>query len=434
MATATAAKTKTKKTDRPRVVSAAEVGDLKSAARRGDYDELIASLRQRMDDDIRTLTNPWVKKWCGQRWRDLFLQEASADPKVVRSAGTLIDVIGVPVPTPRVGRDKRPPRQRVAERFLARDQDDWKLELPAPAKPNIKASMLFAPGFFHSAIPLHALAPEFVDLETTYGMRTLRAPAHAFASSMANAADLAAALERGEGTSAAGGAPNRRFKPGDVTIIGYSKGTPDALTMLAERPDLAPRVRAVTTWAGAAGGSPTADDVYAMIKDIKAVDLGPASPVLATLLKVLLPIARMDALGDRLDEWDFKGAVQSLTTTERKRFMRTNGRLLDEMDLPIFSVAASCSVFEVPYFQAQGALEINKRVGENDMQVAVRDAVVKLPMATTLAVCRAHHWDLAMDSFPVHLRMNSQNLVHRFPRRAAVRATVQLQSELGLLS
>jgi hypothetical protein len=418
---------------RPRVVGASEVQELKALARRGDYDELIGTLREQVDADVRTLTNAWVKQWCGQRWRDLFLREAAADPKALRAAATMIDVAGIPIPQVRVGKDKRPPRQRIAQRFLARDQDDWRLELPAPVAPKPTASMLFAPGFFHAAIPLHALAPEFADLQETYGMRTLRAQTHAFRGASANVADLVRALEAGRGADASGVPLARARKPGDVTILGYSKGAVDALALLIERPDLAPRVRSLTTWAGAVGGSPTADDVYGMIKDLR-VSLGPASPILATLIKVMLPIARMDGLSERLDEWDFKAAVRDLTTTERTRFMRQSGRAIDAMNIPIFSIAAACSPLEVPYFQVQGALEISKRVGENDMQVAVRDAVVKLPMGTTLAVCRAHHWDLAMDSFPVHLRMNSANLVHRFPRRAAIRATVQLQSELGLLN
>jgi hypothetical protein len=54
-------------------------------------------------------------------------------------------------------------------------------------------------------------------------------------------------------------------------------------------------------------------------------------------------------------------------------------------------------------------------------------------MATTLAVVRAHHWDLAYDPFPPRLRLGSPNLDHPFPRRAAVAATMLLLAELGLL-
>lgn len=422
----------TKTAARPRIVKASEVRDLTDLARRSDYDELIVALRERISDDPRTLTNAWVKKWCGRRWRDIFLREAAADPKALKAASALIDLrSGLPVV--RVGRDKRPPRQRIAERFLARDQDDWALELPDPSPPKPKVSMLFAPGFFYTAIPLHALAPEFGDLDATYGMRTLRARTHAFRGASANVADLVDALEKGRGADASGALLTRARRPGDVMILGYSKGAVDALALLAERPDLAPRVRSLVSWAGAVGGSPTADDVYSMIKDLR-INLGPTSPILANLVKVMLPIARMEGLSERLDEWDFKAAVRDLSTTERQRFMREHGRTIDAMDLPIFNVAAACSPLEVPFFQVQGALDIAKRVGENDMQVAVEHAIVKLPMSTTLAVVRAHHWDVAMDSFPIHLRMNSANLVHRFPRRAAVRATVQLQAELGLLS
>jgi hypothetical protein len=68
------------------------------------------------------------------------------------------------------------------------------------------------------------------------------------------------------------------------------------------------------------------------------------------------------------------------------------------------------------------------------MQVALPHCQMSTPMATTLAVLHAHHWDLAMEPFPQRMRLGSPNLDHPFPRLAAVLATVQLQYELGLLS
>ena len=54
------------------------------------------------------------------------------------------------------------------------------------------------------------------------------------------------------------------------------------------------------------------------------------------------------------------------------------------------------------------------------------------PMATDLAVLRAHHWDISYDAFPIAPRMGSANLDHRFPREAALTAILQLSAELGL--
>jgi hypothetical protein len=67
------------------------------------------------------------------------------------------------------------------------------------------------------------------------------------------------------------------------------------------------------------------------------------------------------------------------------------------------------------------------------MQVSVPHSQMTNPMATTLAIFHAHHWDLAMEPFPQRVRLGSPNLDHPFPRTAAVAATVLLQAELGLI-
>ena len=56
-----------------------------------------------------------------------------------------------------------------------------------------------------------------------------------------------------------------------LVLVGYSKGTPDILEGLATYPELARRVAAVVSVAGAVGGSPLADD---------------ASPPMLTLLNI----------------------------------------------------------------------------------------------------------------------------------------------------
>ena len=48
---------------------------------------------------------------------------------------------------------------------------------------------------------------------------------------------------------------------GDIFLMGYSKGSPDILTLLTKRPDLAPRIKGFAAWAGAVGGSYAANDI-----------------------------------------------------------------------------------------------------------------------------------------------------------------------------
>jgi hypothetical protein len=409
-----------------------DVRQLRASDRKGDYDAVIKGLRERIGADRRVLTNKWAKDWCGRRWRDLFLTEAAKDERAVSVASKRLGVPATPLSV-RVGPDKRPFRQRIAERFLDRDIDDWRLELPPPPrlrKP--KTTLLFCPGFVNTFVPVQALAPEFAILEETYGMRVLRARSHPVRGCEANMADLLDAIERGRGLDATGQPVERPRKPKDFFMLGYSKGIPDALVLLAAHPELAPRVRSLVCWAGAVGGSFSADDVYGAIKDLR-VDLGPASTPVLTLIKALLPVAQLDGLVERTEEWDLKTAVRDLTTTERGRFLRRHGKAIDALDIPIFNVVTVASPLEVPFFQVQASIDIGRKSGPNDMQVAVPHSQMTTPMATTLAVLHAHHWDLAMEPFPQRMRLGSPNLDHPFPRLAAVTATVQLQAELGLL-
>ena len=55
--------------------------------------------------------------------------------------------------------------------------------------------------------------------------------------------------------------------PGDVVLIGYSKGSPDILPCW-QRGQISPRIRAVVGWAGAVGGSYLADDIYQKLKSL----------------------------------------------------------------------------------------------------------------------------------------------------------------------
>ena len=67
------------------------------------------------------------------------------------------------------------------------------------------------------------------------------------------------------------------------------------------------------------------------------------------------------------------------------------------------------------------------------MQVTREQACLRLPMATDLAMLRGHHWDLGYGPFPRSIRMTSPHLDHRFPRKAALVASIQLAHELGLI-
>ncbi len=405
---------------RPRRVTNAQVRDLVSLDRANDHAELVRVVRQRLADDPRLVTNRWVKGWVGRRWRDLFLSQAALEEEAVRTATRL--------------RDRRPVRRRLAERFLAADVDDWRLELPPYAEPRARrTTLVYCPSFVHTAIPLRAFEPELTTLRPEIGVHVVRAAAHGFRGCAANVPDLLDAVQRGSGTDAAGKPFARRRTPYDVVLLGYSKGALDALTLLVHHPEIAPKVRSLVSWAGAIEGTPIVDGVHQALAD-RTLDLGKANEPLLALLRTVLPLAGYDGVFERADEWDLQAALRDLTTAERGRFLRVHGRALDDLDIPMFNVVASASLARVPYFQAPGSRSLHKLVGDNDMQVAVDHAQLRLPMATTLAVCRAHHWEIAMGAFPRTHRFGSHTLSNPFPRRAALLATMQLHRELGLLT
>ena len=43
-------------------------------------------IKESLQKDIRNISKPEIKKWCGQRWRNLFLTEAVKDPIAVEAA------------------------------------------------------------------------------------------------------------------------------------------------------------------------------------------------------------------------------------------------------------------------------------------------------------------------------------------------------------
>jgi hypothetical protein len=383
----------------------------------------------------RAFTEPEVKEWCSRRWRQLFTTAAAADPAAVSAASERIGIPGTDLSI-RTRRDRREARHRIAEWFLRHpEESDWSEDAPAPPEPGGAPTLVLCPGLINTMLPVRAFAAAFPAL-TAAGWKVLAADAHPMRSCSANVADLVAAIERGEGYGPDYKriGPGEGEPPGDVILVGYSKGTADALTMLVERPALAKRVKALYCWGGAVGGSYLADDIYDAIKDIE-VPLGAVSDPLRAALRTLFPLVRVEGVTERLDEYDVKGALRDLTTTERARFIDEHAEAIDALDMPIFNLTAATSALEVPYFQMQGYLQIrNHPEGdpENDMQLTQAQARMTTPMATDLAVLRAHHWDISYDAFPIHLRMGSANLDHRFPREAALTAILQLSAELGL--
>ena len=145
-------------------------------------------------------------------------------------------------------------------------------------------------------------------------------------------------------------APDERKIPKDVFFVTYSKGAPDTLTLLANHPELAPRVRCLFTWAGAIGGSESADNIH---EKIQFWGNKPHVTSIGKMLKGLVP-GRMKTDHStlrRLDEYDTAGAVRDLTTSVREKFMKTHGESLDNLNIPMFYLRGVASKNNVPWIQ-----------------------------------------------------------------------------------
>lgn len=399
---------------------------------RGDWDGLIARLRDMVAEDRRTLADPIVKQWLGRRWRNLFIAEAVKDPAALEVASRPIGLL--PVKRPSVLPDKASPQQRIAERYLKGDTvSDWRTELPPARMPAVtRTTMVIAPGLLTGLLNEFAFAflHEAPAVSDEFGWPIIRADLHPFRGCEPNHDDLLATLDRGEGFDAAMAPIAEPTPPDKVILVGYSKGAPDVLSFLAAYPEYADRVVAFFSWAGANGGSYTADGIYATIKDL---DLAAATGRMREVLSLLNPGVVTDGMLRRLDEYDVVGAFESLTTTTRLAFLRQHSATLDALGIPMFTVSGATTPLEVPNFQLSDTLSLQKYDANNDMQLLQTQARLDtIPLSTHLAVLHGHHWDIAYPPFPRAMQLLSPNLDHPFPKRAALVAMWQLAGELGL--
>ncbi len=390
-----------------------------------DFAAIIPLVRELIAKDKRNLSLPIVKKWCALRWRNIFIQEAAND-KVALKKATDKGLFKK--------KDERPNSQKVAEKFLrGSGRSEWALNMPKVEMPDSfeNTTLLFAPGLINGLLPVRAFEKEYPKLEKRFKIPIHRADNHPVRSCEDNVDDLINAIENGAGLDAHGKMiPEKKQQAlKDVVIVAYSKGMPDVMTLLVNKPEMAERVRAVYSWAGAIGGSPLADDMYETLKDMNTpiseetirMGLGVISPGLMSKKPIT-----------RLMEYDAKDALLHITTKYRQKFLKENEQTLDAMNIPFFNLTGSTTMTDVPFFQVQGYLQLHKYDSNNDMQLTQDQAKLKIPMATDLAMLRGHHWDISYGPFP-RLMQVGPNLNHPFPREAAQAAIIMLSAELGLI-
>ena len=411
-----------------------DTSTISSALNNQDYETVIDEVRAAVDDDaVAALASPVISSWLGKRFTNIFLTEAEADPDALKVSEKPIVLRHF---------DRRDARERVAQRmFKEVSDDDIHEEMPPADIGSLRnTTLVFAPGLLTGLLPVLAFQSVWPQVTTRFGLRVIASDSHPMRSARDNVADLENAIERGIGVA---GDPEGSFiteeddpQPvdGDFLLIGYSKGAPDILNLLVQRPDLAPRIRGVVGWAGAVGGSYLANDIYEKLTKHELIaNSGSLTKEVSQAVMRLAPIAQIDKISRRIDEYDIVGAIKSLTTHERDRFIGDHENALAELGVPMVSFTGATSVLDVPYFQWQGTIQLNQYDVNNDMQLTQEQARFPSGFGPHLAMFNANHWDLSYDSFPWYTTLGSRKLKDPFARRAAMYSIVLLMAEIGLL-
>ena len=417
----------------PKATNVEQTGDITHALARKDYPMVIELVREAMTDDpVAALNDPVINEWLGRRYRNIFLHEAVANPRAVKDSQAMFPLNLV---------DPRSERTKVGQRMIINmSEEELREEMPEP-DPGAFANttLVFAPGLLTGLLPNLAFETVWPTVINRFRCKIMISDSHPMRSTEANVADLENVIERGIGVSPIDASfiteAQNPTPPGDVVLMGYSKGAPDILTLLAKRPDLAPRIKGVISWAGAVGGSYLADDIYGRIKELPAFDSVQAmAGDIGKMMLRLAPVIQINHVNRRLDEYDIKGAMRSLTTTARREFLEEAGPNISELGIPMFNFTGSTHLMEVPYYQRQGTLQLLKYDKNNDMQLTQAQAKLPFEGAPLLAMFHGNHWDLSYDTFPWYTTLGSTKLKQPFAREPAMSAILLFMAEIGLMT
>ena len=232
------------------------LGRLSAAVASERFGDAVAAARQVIGADPGAgLSHPVVQGWIGRRYRYLFTVECARSAEALALAGLDIGRAA--------GRGDAPSTRGPVPGWV-RSRGSGRRAAGSAGPAVGRVTLLFAPGLLTGLLPDLALCDVWPLMHARFGLRVIAADAHPMRRCGANVADLAAALTQGVGYDESGHfrGPGEATSPaGDVLVVAYSKGGPDTLALLAERPELAGRIRAVVGWAPAFLGSPVADEV-----------------------------------------------------------------------------------------------------------------------------------------------------------------------------
>lgn len=186
-----------------------------------------------------------------------------------------------------------------------------------------------------------------------------------------------------------------------LVLVGYSKGTPDALEAIVNHPEIRSRVAAVVSVAGAVGGSPLAND---------------AEQYQADLMRHF-PGAACDS-GDG-------GGVASLRTDVRRNWLARNPL---PSSVPTYSVVTLPQPERISSILRGSADKLSMIDGRNDSQVIFYDQVI--PGSTLVGYLNADHWAIAVPIARTHDTIGSLFVTQNaYPREALIEAVLRFVEE-----
>ena len=194
------------------------------------------------------------------------------------------------------------------------------------------------------------------------------------------------------------------LQPGQkLVLVGHSKGAVDILQFLVSFPDLARRVSAVLSVAGAINGSPRADNAYEDYQNWLADVNLDACPV-----------------GDGL-------AMEDLTRRNRMNWLA--GNRLPEF-VRYYSMSAFVNQDDVGLNSLRGYRALARIDPRNDGQLLFYDQVI--PGAVLLAYLNASHWNVAVPVTETHPMTKTVITHNRFPRSSMLKAAMNyIAQDLG---
>jgi hypothetical protein len=189
--------------------------------------------------------------------------------------------------------------------------------------------------------------------------------------------------------------------PPRLVLVGYSKGTPDALEAIVDHPEIRSRLAAVVSVAGAVGGSPLAND---------------AEQYQADLLRHF-PGATCDS-GDG-------GAVASLRPGTRKAWLAQHPL---PAGVPTYSVVTLPQPERISSILQGSARKLSQIDGRNDSQVLFYDQVI--PGSTLVGYLNADHWAVAVPIARTRQTIGSLFVTQNaYPREALLEAVLRFVEE-----